>query len=43
MDQEARQKNMNSNMEENQDVNQKVYEMSNKGTILEPRSLQTKE
>jgi hypothetical protein len=34
---------MNSNFEENQNVEQKLYESLNMGTILKPRSLRTKE
>jgi hypothetical protein len=37
MDQEAKQQNMNSNLEHNQDAEQKLYEMPNMGIILEPR------
>jgi hypothetical protein len=33
---------MNSNFEENQNVEQKLYESPNMGTILKPRSLRTK-
>jgi hypothetical protein len=43
MDQKAKCQNMNSNFEENRDVDPKIYETPNKGTILEPRSLRTKE
>ncbi len=43
MDQKARCQNMNSNLAKNQDVDPKIYGMSNKGTILEPKSLWTKE
>ncbi len=43
MDQEAKQQNMNSNLEENQDANHEMYETLNMGTILEPISLWTKE
>ncbi len=43
MDQKAKCQNMNSNLEENWDVNQKIYETPNKGTILEPRNLWIKE
>jgi hypothetical protein len=39
MDKKAKQTNMNLDLEENQDVEQELYETSNKGTILEPRSL----
>jgi hypothetical protein len=39
MDQEAKQQNMNSNLEENQDANHEMYETLNMGTILEPISL----
>jgi hypothetical protein len=34
---------MNSNFEKNQNVEQKLCELLNMGTILKPRSLQTKE
>jgi hypothetical protein len=34
---------MNSNFEENQNVKQKLYESSNMGIVLKPRSLRTKE
>jgi hypothetical protein len=34
---------MNLDLEENQDVKQEMYETSNKGTILEPKSLQIEE
>lgn len=34
---------MNSNLKENRYANQKVYETLNRGIILKPRSLQTKE
>jgi hypothetical protein len=30
---------MNSNLEENWDANCEVYQTSNKGTVLEPKSL----
>ncbi len=43
MDQKAKWQNMNSNFEENQNVEQKLYESLNMGTILKPRSLRTKE
>jgi len=33
---------MNSNLEKNWNVHQEVYERSNRGTILEPKSLWTK-
>jgi hypothetical protein len=39
MDKKAKQTNMNLDLEENQDVEQELYETSNKGTILEPKSL----
>ncbi len=42
MDQKTRRQNMNSNFEENQNVEQKLYESPNMGTILKPRSLRTK-
>jgi hypothetical protein len=34
MDWKAKHQNMNSNLVENQDVDQKVYDTPNKGTIL---------
>ncbi len=43
MDWKAKHQNMNSNFVENQDVDQKVYDTPNKGTILWQKSLQTKE
>lgn len=41
MDQEARCQNIKSNLEGNQDANQEVYETTNMGAILEPKSLRT--
>jgi hypothetical protein len=43
MDQKTKWQNMNSNFEQNWNVKQKLYEFSNMGTILKPRSLRTKE
>ncbi len=43
MDQESKHQNMNSNLKENQNAKQEVYETPNKGIVLEPRSLWTKE
>jgi hypothetical protein len=43
MDQEIEWQDMNFNLEKNQDAHQKVYETSNMSTILEPKSLWTKE
>ncbi len=43
MDQEAKQQNMNSNLEKIPYVDQEVYETSNMGIILEPINLRTKE
>jgi hypothetical protein len=42
MDPKVKQQNMNLDLEKNQDAKQKLYETSNRGTILEPRNLQTK-
>jgi len=42
MDPKVKQQNMNLNHEKNQDVDQELYETSNRGTVLEPRSLPTK-
>ncbi len=43
MDQEVKGQDMNSNLEKNGDADRKVYEISNMSTILEPKSLWTKE
>ncbi len=43
MDQEAKWENIISNIKEHRDVDWKVYETSNKGTLLEPRSLRREE
>jgi hypothetical protein len=39
VDQEAKQQNMNSNLEQNQDAKQELYEMPNMGIVLELRNL----
>jgi len=41
MDPEVKHQNMNLDLEKNQDAEQEMYETSNRGTILEPRNLQT--
>lgn len=43
MDQKAKWQNMNLDLEKNRDVEQELYETSNKGIVLELRSLWIKE